>query len=212
MAALLPSLCIFALAGGCAWSFLTARLFSHRSCQPFWGPSEMAVWRGPHLAPKLCQANSKIWFFHEGWAGVWSPPGWRVTGMCFLRLVERTGAASTGVPAVGSGAAGCASPSTAMPWGWGSIRRLNALQRPSPRRGCAIPFSANHLLAVPLCWLPVGLVRPGCWGRDSSASTVTLCPRFAPAQPPWLPAPRAVVSQAPAPAGGCWAGISAEVT
>lgn len=86
MAALLPSWCIFALARVCAWSFLTARLFYHRSCQPFWGPSEMAVWRGPHLVPKLCQANSKIWLFHEGWAGVWSPPGWRVTGMCFLRL------------------------------------------------------------------------------------------------------------------------------
>lgn len=65
-----------------------------------------------------------------------------------------------------------------------------------------------------LRWLPVGPVRPGCWGWDSSASSVRLCPQFAPAQPPLLPAPGAVVSQAPtlAGAGGCWAGASAEVT
>uniref|UniRef100_A0A8D0EPB5 E74 like ETS transcription factor 3 n=1 Tax=Strix occidentalis caurina TaxID=311401 RepID=A0A8D0EPB5_STROC len=87
MAALLPSLCIFALTGGCAWSFLTARLFSHRSCAPFQGPSETAVWRASLAsAPRFCQANSKIWLFHEGQAGTWSPPGCRVTGMCFSEL------------------------------------------------------------------------------------------------------------------------------
>lgn len=89
MAALLPSLCIFALAGGCAWSFLAARLFSHHSCQPFWGASETVVWRVTAPVPRFCQMNSKIWLFHKGRAGVWSPPGCRVGGMCnWLRGLE----------------------------------------------------------------------------------------------------------------------------
>lgn len=82
------------------------------------------------------------------------------------------------------------------------LGECRAADRPSPWRGCATPFSATHLLAVPVPWLTVGLVRPGCWGPGSSASPVTLCPQFAPAQPPSLLAPGVVVSQAPAlPAG-----------
>lgn len=98
-AALLPSLCIFTLRRE------TRLVFSHcMPALPFGGPARQRSGGSPPPAPRFCQVNSKIWLFHEGQAGAWSPPGCRVTGMCFLRLVEWTGAASTGVPAAGSGA------------------------------------------------------------------------------------------------------------
>lgn len=144
---------------------------------------------GPRSGPQVLSSEQQDLALPQG-PGRGLVPS-RLQSWWDAQLAERTGTAGTGVPAAGRG--------QRLRCGAGGVR---AAERPSPRRGCATPFSATHLLAVPVPWLTVGLVRPGCWGPGSSASPVTLCPQFAPAQPPSLPAPGVVVSQAPAlPAG-----------